>query len=419
MDLAAAVADVSSFFFVNKACYRRTEEIGTVWHFFRENHWTEASAASAADVVVLFTCAFCQSKTTDMLQELGRLQPALKPGAELIVGCCLPKIDPERLRTVFSGRVIHSSNFSALDSLPGVHTPFSAIIKKYGDTAVCVSDEEDARGLTKQSSAKHRLARTAVSLIRSACRMAGVRRPPEPSSDKVRYILLAAGCRRQCSYCAIRFATGRLRSKPLDWVLWQFRDSLDKGCGKFELLADSIGDYGLDIGTDLGELFRQLLAMPDRFTVGIYDLHPSSFLKHFDDILALGQAGKIHRLSVPFQSGNERIVKLMNRPCDGRDLMEKLLQMKGIGGIFLHTAVIIGFPTETDAEFEDTLSFLKSVDFDDTAVHFHSDMPGTKSAAMDGKITKQFMRGRLNALLAAGIKNNLADTQHELDNIPD
>ncbi len=324
----------------------------------------------AADVVILFTCAFCQSKTTDMLNELGRLQPVLKPGAELIVGCCLPKIDPDRLRTVFKGPVIHSSDFSALDSLPGVRTPFSAVLAKYGDTMVCVSDEDQARLLTRQTRVDQRLARTAVSLVRSACRLTGLRQPPEPSADKTRYILLAAGCRRQCSYCAIRFATGRLRSKPLDWVLWQFKDGLYQGFGKFELLADSIGDYGLDIGTDLGELFRQLLAMREKFTVGICDLHPSSFLKHFDDVLALGRAGKIHLLMVPIQSGNERIMKLMNRPCDARELQDKLLQFRSIGGIYMHTSVIIGFPTETDAEFEDTLSFLKAVDFDDTSVDF-------------------------------------------------
>jgi tRNA A37 methylthiotransferase MiaB len=335
-----------------------------------------------------------------------------------MVGCCLPKIDPDQLRKVFQGPVIHSSDFSALDALPGVTVPFKTVLAKWGEMAVCVADDDETRALPKQVGLERRLARTAVSLVRSACRLTGLRPQPAVSPDKTKYVLVAAGCKRQCSYCAIRFATGRLRSKPLDWVLRQFREGLEEGYGKFELVADSIGDYGLDIGTDLGALVRRLLDIREKFTVGIFDLHPSSFLKHFDEIFALCKEGKVHFLSVPVQSGNERILKLMHRPCDVRDLQQKLEQIRGISGIFMHTSIIAGFPTETTDEFEDTLSFLKAVAFDDTAVHFYSDMPGTKSSTMEGKIDKQTMRGRMNAILAAGIKNREHATRHEWENIP-
>lgn len=409
---------MSSFIFVNKSCNRRQEEVQTVKDFLLSNGWVETGAIPTADLVILFTCAFCHSRATDMLDEIGRLQSGLKAGAELIVGSCLPKTDPARLRAVFKGKTIHPTDFSALDTLPGISITFAKILEDRGQAARCIGEARPLTSAERRATLKEKMLRKAVSFVRCGSQMTGLRARAKASPEKRKIIFMAAGCRRQCSYCAIRFATGSLRSKPLDWVLWQFEDGLHRGFGKFELYADSIGDYGLDTGTSLGELFSRLRKIKERFTVGIYDLHPASFLRYFDQIFPLCQDGKVHFLYVPLQSGNERIMKLMRRPCNARQLRDKLLKVKSLGGIFLQTSVIVGFPSETEAEFADTLDFLKTIDFDDVYVHFYSDMPGTESSTMAGKIDKQTMLNRMNRILDAGIKNEVGETKHEWENIP-
>ncbi|MEI6970486.1 MAG: radical SAM protein [bacterium] len=407
-----------AFHFVNKSCNRRQEEVHTVGDFLRINGWKQTDTAGNADLVILFTCAFCHSRVTDMLDEIGRIRAALKDGAELIVGSCLPKTDPARLQSVFNGKIIHPTDFSALDSLPGITVKFDAILDGRGQAAASIGAARQQAAGASPHNRKEQLLRKAVSFVRCGRRLAGGGPAAPQSPDKRKIIFLAAGCRRLCSYCAIRFATGKLRSKPLDWVLWQFRDGVYHGFGKFELYADSIGDYGMDIGTDLGHLFEQLLAMREQFTIGVYDLHPASFLKYYDQLMALCRAGKVHFLYVPLQSGNARIMKLMRRPCDPRDLRQKLLNVKHVGGIFLQTSIIAGFPSETEEEFQDTVDFLTALEFDDVYVHFYSDMPGTESSEMDGKIDKETMRGRMDKIMAAGIRNQIGETRHEWENIP-
>ena len=86
--------------------------------------------------------------------------------------------------------------------------------------------------------------------------------------------------------------------------------------------------------------------------------------------------------------------------------------------MFLQTGVIVGFPTETDEEFEDTLTFLRTVQFNNVYVHFYSDMPNTESSKLSNKIDKEVMLKRLNLLETAGVKYHREKTRHERENIP-
>jgi tRNA A37 methylthiotransferase MiaB len=110
-------------------------------------------------------------------------------------------------------------------------------------------------------------------------------------------------------------------------------------------------------------------------------------------------------------------MKLMHRPCNASRLKEDLLRVKYLGKVFLQTSIIIGFPTETENEFQETLDFLKEVDFDDVYVHFYSDMPGTESSKMNGKLDKHTMERRMYRLIDSGIKNQVDATKQEWENI--
>jgi MiaB/RimO family radical SAM methylthiotransferase len=388
---------MSTFVFVNHSCYRRQEEVELIRRFLVINGFGEGSDLASADLAILFTCAFSQSRVADMLREIERIRPAIRPECELIVGSCLPKTDRAGLERVFRGRTITPTDMSALNELPGITAKIEDVQLLRGREAAC-----------------------ATSAGRSAL---GLLPPSEGGATRSGRelgmgLFIASGCRRRCSYCAIRFATGPLRSKPLEEVTRALCAGLDAGHRRFEVHADCIGDYGLDIGRDLGELLDWMLQADRDFSVGIHDLHPQSFLRLRDELRLLCEAGRMHYLYVPVQSGSERILRLMNRPCDADELRSGLQEFRRHAGLFLQTSIIVGFPSESDEDFEDTLALLRTVGFSNVYVHSYSDMPRTESSRMSGKVDKATMRRRIDRLAEAGIPHDAEQTRHEWESIP-
>ena len=398
---------LNKYYFCNKSCYRRQEEIQQIAKFLVVNGYQRTLDLKKADLVVFFTCACNQSYVHEMISQLNEIKSSIKKNAELIVGSCLPKTDKESLDRVFQGKVITPTDFSALNELRDIKTRFEEI------QPGCYMEEQLMRRLASYYKSEGFISTLKEASSRSHKVIL------DATFRKTKVIMISKGCLRKCSYCAIRFATGNLQSKPLDIVMNQITEGLESGYKRFDLYADSIGDYGLDIGTNLGELFDRLIAIDKKFSIGIYDLHPHEFLKYFDKVELLCQSGKIHLLYVPTQSGNQRILKLMHRGCDINDLKNKLLTIKKHKKVFLQTSIIVGFPTETDDEFQDTVDFIEAVAFDNVYIHYYSDMPNTESSQLDGKIDKKTMRNRLNRILATNIKHIKRETEKEYSHISD
>lgn len=408
---------VREFLFVNQSCHRRQEEIGTAKRFFLINGFAEGSDLKTADFIVFFTCAFSQSKVVDMLDEIEQIRSAAKNGCEIIVGSCLPKTNKAELKKVFSGETITPTDFSALNRLPGVTVKIEDIQKLYGSDTACApfGNQPGSRTLRRRMKA---LALGATKVLKRAWPALPLERVASRlDADRRMGVSIASGCMRKCSYCAIRFATGRLRSKPLETVTRTISDGIELGYRRFDIFADSIGDYGLDIGTDLGRLLSWFLTNDRDFSLGIYDLHPEAFAKFFNEISSLCALGKMHYLYVPVQSGNARVLALMNRQGDVDDTASKLAEIRRHTGVFLQTSVIVGFPGETDREFQDTVDFLSRVRFNNVFVHFYSDMPNTESSRLPDKIDKAIMLQRLKRLELAGINHDFEATRHEWENV--
>ncbi|HNX96634.1 MAG TPA: radical SAM protein, partial [Candidatus Aminicenantes bacterium] len=226
----------------------------------------------------------------------------------MIVGSCIPGMAGERLRDVFSGRTITPTDFSALDELPGIRLRSDNLPAIWGRAA--------AVRLPPRPGFLSGLAMRLDDLALDWRRFWTGRRPghwkrrkvPLPKRRNTIAFSIVAGCSRRCAYCAKPFASGHIRSKPLETVIETIRGGLALGFRRFDLFADSIGLYGLDLHTPLGDLLERLLKLKRRFSVGLFDLHPQDFLKHFDAIRQLARAGKLHYLHVPIQSGNEDIL---------------------------------------------------------------------------------------------------------------
>lgn len=231
---------------------------------------------------------------------------------------------------------------------------------------------------------------------------------PEQSNDgeNLFYFPICRGCTEACSYCATRKAIGNITSVPLDECLNIFNNILLEKPDKIVFDGDNIGAYGKDIGSSLGQLLDVLPDIEKKYLLNIDMLHPVYFLENFEAISRQVEKHHIGFLLIPFQAGSNRILKLMNRRGNLSNVLEKLIQVREIdSGVILGTHIIIGFPSETFREFEETVEILKSSRLDWIRVFCFSSRNHTKAASLDGHLNENEMENRLNFIIQEMKKN--------------
>lgn len=409
---------MNTYAVVEKSCYRRREEVFLARTFMSSNVWIETSDVCNADVVIYYGCAGLRFLIEESASEITELRKKMKLGAELIVGGCLPGMDFEHLRRCFDGRTITPTDLSALNDLPNIIVPVDELPGIWGRNA---APQQLKKPRTRQALAM-RIDHTIVDLIKPIIRLY-----PHRSLKKRALRLqrrhtiampIAAGCNRKCAYCVKPMASGRIRSKPIDIVTRNVSQALELGYRAFDFHADSIGNYGLDLEVNFGDLLDSISRIERRFSVGLFDLHPQDFIRYFDPIKRLCRDGKIHYLYVAVQSGNGRVLRTMKRPCDVEEMASKLVQIRRLDHIFMQSGIVVGFPGETDEEFEDTIRLLERVDFDDVYVHHYCDMPNAEASSLPEKVPQEAMNRRFAAIMRSRIRHNLAATRHEWKSNP-
>jgi len=178
-------------------------------------------------------------------------------------------------------------------------------------------------------------------------------------------IRISTGCLKNCSYCAIKRAVGDFKSKPINICLNEFKNGLDKGYSNFYLTAEDTGGYGLDINSNFPDLLDKITNVNGEYKINIYALNPSWVVRYIDELEEIVKKGKIKAICIPFQSGNKRILQNMNRYSDVKKIKSAFIRIKNTyPDIILATHCIVGFPSETDQEFKETIDFIKETELD-------------------------------------------------------
>jgi tRNA A37 methylthiotransferase MiaB len=167
------------------------------------------------------------------------------------------------------------------------------------------------------------------------------------------------------------------------------------------LISEDTGCYGLDIGTSLAELLGRLLVVGGEFKLIVIDYNPCWLLKQREDLLPLFEQyqDKIKELFVPVQSGSDRILKRMCREYTSDDVGGVLREInKKAPRIALRTSLLVGFPGETDDDFEATREFITGVRFDEVTVNRYEDRPNTPSSRMTDKVQQETVEHRAQVL---------------------
>ena len=218
--------------------------------------------------------------------------------------------------------------------------------------------------------------------------------------DVVAPVSIAEGCMFSCSYCITSLARGKLRSFPIDEIKKDICSAINKGCREIQLTAQDTSSYGLGTGYDLGDLLRCVSIIKGEYMVRVGMMNPFTCLKNIDSIIKGFENPKIYRfLHLPVQSGDNNILKKMNRKYTVDDFLKIIKRFRDkYPYITISTDAIVGFPTETDKQFQHTIDLLKTVKPDITNITRYSARPYTKSKTMKGRVRTDIVKKRSKIL---------------------
>ena len=216
-----------------------------------------------------------------------------------------------------------------------------------------------------------------------------------------RYLKIAEGCDKYCSYCIIPRLRGHFRSIPMDMVLEEARELVEDGAKELILVAQETTLYGIDLygKKSLHLLLHALSEIEGLVWIRVLYCYPEEI--ELPLIEELRDNPKVcHYLDLPIQHSSDRILKAMNRKTRREELKEKIaLLRREIPDICLRTTLITGFPGETEEDFQDVLSFITEERFDRLGVFPYSQEEGTPAASMENQIPESVKNKRLSRIM--------------------
>jgi len=309
----------------------------------------EATGAQAdADLIIVNTCIV---KTPTENRITRRIQEIAKEGKPLVVAGCMPKTSQRKIE-----RIAPAASIVGPDSIMKIADVAKAALE--GRKLIFVSDE----------------------------------RKPKPGLPRVRakkeigIIPIAIGCLGSCSYCATRFARGKLKSYPIDCIVAETKRLVVDGCKEIWLTSEDNSCYGLDIGTDLAELIEKVSAVPGDFKIRVGMMNPTHIRdeKLLKRLIGAYKNPKVSKfLHVPVQSGSDRILNAMKRGYAVADFEKIIAAFRAeISSIYVSTDVIVGFPGETEEDFQKTVALIEKIKPGKVNISKFGPRTGTEAARM-------------------------------------
>lgn len=223
------------------------------------------------------------------------------------------------------------------------------------------------------------------------------------------------GCNNFCSYCIVPYVRGRERSRQPEEIIKEIKQLVADGVVEVMLLGQNVNSYGktLDNPITFAQLLQQVEQIEGLRWIRFMTSHPKDLSDELIEVMK--NSKKICRhLHLPLQSGSSRILKLMNRKYDKEQYLELAAKLRReIPDLSLTTDIIVGFPGETEEDFEDTMDVVRKVQYDSAFTFIYSKRTGTPAAAMDDQIPEEVVKDRFDRLLK--LVQSIATTQCSRD----
>ncbi len=307
-----------------------------------------------ADVLILLTCTVIGTTEQRMLS---RLRVFKKTNKKIIVAGCMPQVQSELIKSI-------TPNASLLP--PQYIQYINYII--------------ESKKIPSQKEKKKNI--------------------PKYFKELSAPISIAKGCMFSCTYCITHFARGCLHSFSQDEIIADVKQAINQECKEILLTAQDTASYGMDTDDDLGCLLKNVCEIEGDFRVRVGMMNPYTAQKNIDSILNAYSHKKIYKfIHLPVQSGDNEILKQMNRKYQVEDF-EKIISTfrKKYSDITLSTDIIVGFPGETEEQFERSVRIIKKVKPDIVNITRFSARPLTKGKTMKNRIPTEIVKDRSRKL---------------------
>lgn len=387
----------------SNGCNRRNLELDRICKYFNLNGYEVVNSPQKADYIFLNTCAF---KKREEDYSISRIRVLKNYPAKLIVYGCLPDIAPSRFREFSGISHLAPKNIDKIDSY------FKNMTFKFSEIrdSVITTEHINLSPLATSIQKFKREFEFSNEFCLRIARYAEKRLKTTFGLNKKYYLFISKGCFGNCSYCAVKRAIGSLESQSIELVIKQFKEGFNAGYRNFVISGDDVGAYGQDINNTFPELLSCLIDESNKLAVqsstklkknrkiGFYieELSPKWLLLFGEKLLDLLRAKQIKSTLCPIQSGSDRILKLMNRHHNSKDVADYLLRLRTVNPqIQLATHIIIGFPSETEEDFEKTLHLLNKIHFDIVVIFPYHEKESTPAIKVNPKIPDDVIRERV------------------------
>ncbi len=229
------------------------------------------------------------------------------------------------------------------------------------------------------------------------------------------WVNITYGCNNFCTYCIVPYVRGRERSRTPEEIINECKDLVSAGYKEITLLGQNVNSYGHDLGnTNFSALLREIDKIEGNFRLRFMTNHPKDFSEEL--IKTLSECKKTTKnVHLPVQAGSDRVLKLMNRRYTAEDYIKKVeLLRKYIPDIAVTTDIMVGFPTETEEDFNDTYDLMKKIGFAGAFTFVYSPRSGTPAAKMDGQIDEETSKRRIMKLIDLQNKENRRQSKEYL-----
>lgn len=346
----------------------------------RDLGYEEAQIAEDADVIVFNTCCVRENAEQHAFGNIGMYKKLKKEKKDLVIAVCGCMTQQGE----FAKKL--SATFPFVDVIIGTYNidEFGKILQKTVDTKKRVVEILDKNGDICEEITPYR------------------------SSYPNAWVNIAYGCNNFCTYCIVPYVRGRERSRLPENVVDEVKNLVNEGYKEITLLGQNVNSYGHDLknGVSFSSLLDEIGKIDGKFRLRFMSNHPKDLTEDVIEAIKRNPHA-CHAIHLPVQSGSNRILSLMNR----RYSVEKYLsQIESIRKIIpdcaITTDIIVGFPTETEEDFIDTVKLVETVKFDGAFTFVYSKREGTKAAIMDGQIDPEIQKDRIMRLI---------DVQNELN----
>ena len=374
-------------FFISLGCPRNLVDTEVMIGTLMQKGYEIGQSLGEADRVIINTCGFLEASRQESIQTIQEVLRTAKTHAKVIVTGCMAQTEKERIEKECPGVYFYLGSGDVLSVVDAVDA------QKPGSL---ISDE------------KSFLEKEGVPRVVS-------------TPQHYAYLKIAEGCRKHCSYCIIPAIKGPLKSKTLVQIQEEMRALLQKGVKEIILIAQDLGDWGKDLASSEGlcHLLRELVKEPGDFRIRLLYLYPDEIT---DELISVIQENTkiLPYLDIPIPHINDTLLKKMYRATSKEMILSVIKRLREkIPHITIRTSLIVGFPSETEEQFQELCTFLQECPLDNVGVfeysreeksasfHFPDQVPDSikkKRAKKLIKIQKQLVSERNKKMIGKKIE---------------